>query len=61
MDWQIASWCVKEGISQGAIDRFLEIPEVCVSTFGSYAVFDLYFPSIHILHDIFLLRSYVIG
>ncbi|KAH9910771.1 uncharacterized protein B0H18DRAFT_894472, partial [Fomitopsis serialis] len=27
-DWEIASWCVKEGISQGAVDRFLNIPNV---------------------------------
>ncbi|KAH9913218.1 uncharacterized protein B0H18DRAFT_888730, partial [Fomitopsis serialis] len=28
MDWEVASWCVKEGISQGAVDRFLNIPNV---------------------------------
>ncbi|KAH9912266.1 uncharacterized protein B0H18DRAFT_1127404 [Fomitopsis serialis] len=27
-DWEIVSWCVKEGISQGAVDRFLKIPSV---------------------------------
>ncbi|KAH9916359.1 uncharacterized protein B0H18DRAFT_884862 [Fomitopsis serialis] len=27
-DWEIASWCIKEGISQGAVDRFLDIPSV---------------------------------
>ncbi|KAH9924485.1 uncharacterized protein B0H18DRAFT_877763 [Fomitopsis serialis] len=27
-DWEIASWCIKEGISQGAVDRFLKIPKV---------------------------------
>ena len=28
MDWQIASWCVKEGVSQSAVDRLLSIPKV---------------------------------
>ncbi|KAH9914551.1 uncharacterized protein B0H18DRAFT_1125480 [Fomitopsis serialis] len=28
MDWQITKWFVKEGIGQGAVDRFLRIPEV---------------------------------
>ena len=28
MDWRIASWCVKEGVSQSAMDRLLNIPKV---------------------------------
>ncbi|THU79967.1 hypothetical protein K435DRAFT_566087, partial [Dendrothele bispora CBS 962.96] len=26
LDWRIARWAVKEGISQKALDRFLKIP-----------------------------------
>ncbi|KAH9911752.1 uncharacterized protein B0H18DRAFT_891825 [Fomitopsis serialis] len=27
LDWQLASWLIKEGIGQGAIDRLLKIPK----------------------------------
>ncbi|KAH9915369.1 uncharacterized protein B0H18DRAFT_885983 [Fomitopsis serialis] len=28
MDWRFASWAVQEGLSQGSVDRVLEIPGV---------------------------------
>lgn len=27
-DWELAKWFIKEGIGQGAVDRFLRIPQV---------------------------------